>query len=246
MRRLVPDPIGPVDPEEEYAIDAELPWHVRASFISSVDGAVTVQGRSGGLGGEADRAVFALLRDLSDTILVGAGTARAEGYQASRPRDRRRDRRLRNALPTAPVLALVSERLDLDTDGGLFPADEPRTIVITSHASPARRRAELAERADVLVHGTDSVDLRVALAELRGRGLRRVHCEGGPRLFAGMVAAGLVDELCLTVAPLLTGPGADRIVTGPGTGPPVDAEPGPVLEQDGYLFLRYRLRPPQG
>lgn len=242
MRALLPEPRADVDLEAAYAVPPDLPFHVRTSFISSADGAVTLDGRSGGLGNAADKAIFGLGRDLADVILVGAGTARAEAYGASRPRGERLARRRRHGQPDAPVMALVSERLALDVDGDLFPADEPRTVVLTSAASPADRRVRLAEHADVVVCGDASVDLAAGLAALRERGLRRVHCEGGARLFAGMLAADLVDELCLTLAPLLTGPGADRIVTGAPMPTPAYGTLRHVLEDEGYLYLRYDLR----
>ncbi|MBA3250069.1 MAG: dihydrofolate reductase family protein [Geodermatophilaceae bacterium] len=242
MRRLLPDPAGEVDLESEYIVDPDSAWHVRASFISSADGAVTLDGRSGGLGNAADKRVFGLARDLADVILVGAGTARAEAYRASRPTGARLERRRRHGLPDAPLMAVVSERLQLDLDSDLFPTDEPRTVVITSGASPPDIRAAVAEHAEVLVHGDDTVDLTAAVAALRRRGLRRVHCEGGPRLFAGLVAAGLVDELCLTLAPLLTGPGAERIVTGAPWPAPAYGVLRHVLEDENYLFLRYDLK----
>lgn len=244
MRRLVPVSTDHVDLEVAYAVPDEVAWHVRTSFISSADGAVTLAGRSGGLGNAADRRVFALLRDLSDVILVGAGTARDEGYRAPRPVGRRLQRRQRHGLPDAPVLALVSEGLAFDLDSGLFPDDLPRTIVITSSASPVHRRTALAVRADVLVCGEQAVDLEAAVSALRCRGFRRVHLEGGPRLFAAALATpGLVDELCLTLAPILTGPGAGRIVTGPELKAPAGMSLRHVLEEDGYLYLRYQLRP---
>ncbi len=241
MRRLLPSADTDVDTEAAYAVVPDTGWLVRASFISSTDGAVSVEGRSAGLGSPADTHVFGLLRDLSDAILVGAGTARTEGYAASRPRGARLDRRRRNGSPDAPVMVLVSDGLEFDIGGGLFPADEPRTVVVTSGASSAERRSALSRHAEVLVCGEAEVDLSQAMEELRTRGVRRVHCEGGPRLFAGMLARGLVDELCLTLAPLLAGPGADRIVTGPPTPSLVGAELRHVLEEDGYLFLRYLL-----
>jgi len=241
MRALLPVAADEVDLEAAYAVPRSTPFHVRASFISSADGAVTLDGHSGGLGNAADKEIFGLARDLADVILVGAGTARAEAYGASQPTGRRLERRRRHGLPDAPVMAVVSERLQFELDSDLFPTDEPRTVVITSGASPADARAALAERAEVLVYGDDTVDLAAAVASLRWRGLRRVHCEGGPRLFAGLLAVGLVDELCLTLAPLLTGPGAERIVTGGPWPTSLYGELMHVLEEDGYLYLRYRL-----
>lgn len=242
MRSLLPVASERVDLEAAYAVPPETPFHVRASFISSADGAVTLDGRSGGLGNAADKEIFGLARDLADVILVGAGTARAEAYGASRPIGRRLERRRRHGLPDAPVMALVSESLQFDLGSDLFPTDEPRTVIYTSDASPRLRRARLERHADVVVVGMSDVDLRTVVADLRHRDLRRVHCEGGPRLFAGLVSAGLVDELCLTYAPLLTGPKAGRIVTGQGWGNAVRASMQHLLEDEGYLYARYQLQ----
>ncbi len=241
MRRLFPVAAEEVDLEAEYAVSPDVPWHVRTSFISSADGAVTLAGRAGGLGNAADRRVFALLRDLSDVILVGAGTARTEGYGAPRPTGARRDRRRRHGLPDAPTMAVVSQRLEFDTGSDLFPDDEPRTIVVTCRSASPQRRVELARSAEVLVYGEEAVDLPAAAAALRERGLRRVHLEGGPALFGAALAGGLVDELCLTLAPMLVGPGPDRIVAGADLPDPAALSLAHVLAEDGYLFLRYSV-----
>lgn len=232
-----------VDLEAAYALAPDLGWHVRTSFICAADGAVSVDGRAGGLGNASDRAVFGLLRDLSDVILVGAGTARAEGYGAPRPTGGRLERRRRHRLPDAPVMALVSAGLAFEPGSPLFPADDgPRTVIYTSKSAPAGRRAALVDRADVVDCGEDAVDLAAVASDLRARGLHRVHLEGGPRLFGGMLAEGLVDELCLTVAPLLAGPGADRIVNGAPMPVPTGMHLLHTLTDENYLYLRYSLR----
>jgi 5-amino-6-(5-phosphoribosylamino)uracil reductase len=252
VRRLLPATEGPpadLDDDalaEAYAVPTPTgrPWHLRMNFVSSVDGGVTVDERSAGLSNPADQRVFALLRDLADVVLVGAGTARTEGYRAERYGPDRRRRRVQLGRAELPVIAVVSGSLDLDSTSKLFTDTEStaRTVVITCRAAPRDRMAALAEVADVLVAGDDRVDLTAALAELAERGLARVLSEGGPTLFGALLAAGLVDELCLTVSPLLTGPGTGRIVAGPVL---ADA-PYPVallhlLAEDGALLLRYAL-----
>jgi riboflavin biosynthesis pyrimidine reductase len=250
VRRLLPAADGPpADLDdgllaEAYAVPAGLPWHLRINFVTSADGGVTVDDRSAGLSNPADKRTFALLRDLADVVLVGAGTARTEGYRAERYGPERRRRRLELGRAEVPVIAVVSASGDLDPASTLFAAAEPaaRTVVITCRAAPADRTAALAEVADVLVAGDDRVDLAAAVGRLAQRGLARVLCEGGPTLFGALLAAGLVDELCLTVSALLTGPGTGRIVAGPL----LDDAPYPltllhVLEQDGALLLRYAL-----
>lgn len=214
---------------------------LRANMVASADGAGFLEGRSGGLSSAADRHLFGLLRVLCDVVLVGAGTARIEGYRPARRREELAG--LRAGRTATPPIALVSRSLDLDPGAALFAGAPPdaRTIVITCEASPAGRRASLARAADVIVAGDGAVDLDAALAALRDRGLGRVLCEGGPRLLGDIAAAGLLDELSLTISPLLAGPGAIRITTGEGFA----ARPltlAHVLLDDGYLFCRYLTR----
>ncbi|MGZ3147357.1 pyrimidine reductase family protein [Lentzea chajnantorensis] len=218
--------------EDLYGYPADRTW-VTANFVSSVDGAVTVDGRSAGLGSPADKRIYLLGRDLADVVLVGAGTVLAEGYRGARPDVARRERLgLAPALPIAVVTARgsLTPGLPLFTDTAVPP------IVVTT------ARAELPELpADVVVAGEDEVDLAVAVRELAARGLRRINLEGGPKLFGTMLAAGLVDELNLTVAPVLAAGDAGRIAHGPG-GVPADLELRSVLRADDVLLLRYRRR----
>lgn len=218
---------------------------LRANMVASLDGAATVDGRSGGLSGEADEQVFAMLRALADVILVGAGTARAEGYRPVRPdSEGRRWSWLREGrTPSAPI-AVITRALDLDTDGPLIAGAPPhaRTIVITTESAPQQRRTAAARTAEVVVAGEASVDLKAAVDALAERGHQRISCEGGPHLLAQLAGAGLLDELCLTVSPLLAGPGADRIVTGGLPMPGGGTQPltlAHTLADDGYLICRY-------
>ena len=140
---------------------------------------------------------------------------------------------------------MISRRLDLDPDSPLITAApaHARTIVITVAQAPADRRAELARHADVIVAGEETVDLQAAVGALAERGYRRLLAEGGPHLLAQLLETGLLDELCLTIGPLMAGPGAPRIVTGaPGTDPvatPLPLTLAHVLEDDGFLLCRY-------
>ncbi len=235
-------PIPPWDDAalaELYAYPREH-W-LRATMVSSADGAGFLDGRSAGLSSEDDRRLFGVLRVLADVILVGAGTARTENYKPARRRPALAA--LRAGRAPAPPIALVSRSLDLDLESPLFaqaPADA-RTIVITCAASPAPLRTAAARVADVIVAGEEAVDLGKAVGALAARGLSRVLCEGGPHLLAQVTAAGLLDELCLTVSPLLAGPGPHRITEGaPFTPRPMKL--GHVLEADGFLFCRYVTR----
>jgi riboflavin biosynthesis pyrimidine reductase len=226
VRRLRPDPADDVDLRAAYAVDAER--HVRVNFVSSLDGAVTIEGKSAALGSDADRALFALLRTMTDVVLVGAGTVRTENYGGAKPSDGH-----------APPIAVVSRSLDLDPASRFFADVTARPIVVTCATSPDRVRDRLREVADVVVAGDEDVDVAAALDLLAERGLRRVLCEGGPHLLGARATAGRVDEMCLTLAPVLAGGNAGRIVAGylPDVVEPMQLRH--VLEEDGYLFLRY-------
>ena len=226
MRRLRPDPGDDVDLAAAYEIASAR--HVRANFVSSLDGAVTLSGKSAGLSSEADRALFHLLRQLTDVVLVGAGTVRAENYGGAKVVDGH-----------APPIAVVSKSLDLDVSSRLFKNTTVRPIIVTCAASPDDIRARLDAVADVIVAGDADVDIHRALDLLAARGLGRVLCEGGPHLLGSLAAAGVLDELCLTLSPLIAGGAAGRIVAGylPEVVEPMHLRH--VLEDDGHLFLRY-------
>lgn len=240
MRQLLPTYAEEADLPAAYAYPADRTW-LRANMVSSLDGSAVQSGRSGGLSGPGDKDVLAVLRGLADVVLVGAGTARAEGYRAPRAKPAYADLRAGLGQRPAPTLALVSRRLDLDPDSALFTGDE-RTLVVTDEHSEAAARERLGEVADVLVAGSDDVDLPYACALLSDRGLRRVLCEGGPRLLGAVVAAGLLDELCLTLSPKAVGGAGTRIVHGPDLD--VGFRLAHLLEDDGVLLARY-LRTPE-
>jgi riboflavin biosynthesis pyrimidine reductase len=249
MRALLPEPAEDVDVHQWYAADWLLPGGLRMNFVASVDGAATAAGLSRGLQTPGDNRIFAALRDLADVVVAGAGTVRAEGYGAVELSPRRREFRRLHGLDEALPTAVVSRSLNLDPASPLFAADRPRTIVITSAAADQRVLEALDGIADVVVCGEADVDLARARCALEGRGLRRILCEGGPHLFADMLRAGVVDELCLSISPLLAGPGAPRIVAGLGRpGPHAEQAAEPerlhltgLLEEDGALFCRYRV-----
>ncbi|MGI5129696.1 pyrimidine reductase family protein [Pseudonocardia sp. CA-107938] len=205
---------------------------VRVNFVASVDGAVSVDGRSRGLQTPADQEIFRLLRRLCDVVLVGAGTARAEDYGGARKPG--------HAGVAPPPIAVVTGSADLDPASRLFTDTTVAPIVLTTAAAPEQRLAAIADAgADVaLLDGLTPAHL---LAELDRRGLHRVLCEGGPGLFGDLVAGGAVDELCLTVAPIAAGGTAGRISRGPAGAPPQQLDlAGAIRDHDGTLLLRYR------
>ena len=217
----------PLDLPDLY--DVPGPW-LRAGFVTTLDGTVAVDGTSTGLGGTADKAVFRALRTVADAVLVGHGTARDEDY---------------GAVPVPPAAAAWRANHDRSSDVPLVVISRSGRVDPTARwlSGPALlvvpRSAEVADLpVEVLRVGVDDVDLVELLAELRLRGLTRLLCEGGPGLLADLLAAGLVDELCLTHEPLLLG--------GPGLLPhPVPAtrlELTQLLVDDpGVLLARWRV-----
>jgi riboflavin biosynthesis pyrimidine reductase len=212
---------------------------LRVNLVTSLDGAVAIEGRTQGLSGAVDKRVFGILRMLCDVLVVGAGTLKAEGYGPLDLGDRRRRIRRELGLPPDPPLVVVSARLTLSPDHPALVAAPVRPIVLTPATSPPDRRAALAQVADLVVAGEHTVDFAGALAELRTRGLSQVLCEGGPRVFAALTAADLVDELCLTLSPLLAGGDPGRLSAGTPTPAPRGLPLRHVLCEDDVLLLRY-------
>ncbi len=245
VRRLLPSPaadeLGDTELIDELAYDdAVLPF-VRANMIASVDGAAAGgDGRSGSLGGPADRRVFHVLRGLADVVVAGAGTVRAEAYGPAELEPATRQRRRRLGQRPAAIVAVASARLDVDLDGPLLSGPRDAGLVLTATAAPADRRRAVAERMDVLVVGEEHVDPVRAVAALAERGLGRIHCEGGPTLLAAWAAAGVVDELCLTISPQLIGGGAPRVLRGTALRPAQGLALTGLLEEEGALFARWR------
>jgi len=210
MRSIWPES-GELDDAALKAAYAQPPG-VRANFVSSIDGAATLADRSGGLGNPTDQKLMGVLREACDVVLVGAGTVRAEHYDL-----------------VSPKMAIVTRSLDVD------PQEFADALIVTVASAPADRRALFK---DVLICGEDDVDGRSMVDQLAERGLNRVLCEGGPHLLGSLQAADALDELCLSVGPLLAGPGAVRITAG------VPVEPqrmrlAHVLTDGEMLFTRY-------
>src|SRR5215218_1952960 len=242
MRQLFPVAADPVDPNDVYA---DLPHAngrpaVRLNMIASVDGATSVDGLSGALGGPADHEVFFAMRSLADFVLVAAGTVRAEGYGPAELAPETQDVRRRKGQTPVPAIAVVSRKLDLDWSSPFFTDALVRPMVVTVEAAPDAQLSEAAKVADVVIAGEHDVDLGQALDAIAERGARSVLAEGGPSLNAQLAGAGLLDELCLTLSPAVVGGAAKRIVTGPALDPKSPLYLRSVCEDRGYLFLRYR------
>lgn len=241
MRRLLPSP-APVDLADCYARLEPPPGWVAIGMVGSVDGASTISGTSSGLGASGDRAAFRALRALADVVLVGLGTAVAERYRATWSPRGVEARSQRGQAPL-PRLALVTGTGAVPPD--LRALDDPQRppLVLTTAAGAVVARQQVGDRAEVVALEADAtgrVRPRAIVDELADRGLGRVVCEGGPTLNHSMVAAGVVDELFVTIAPVLVGGGPGLVGRGLATGPR------PLVLQElrvhgSELVCRYRL-----
>ncbi|WP_432175962.1 pyrimidine reductase family protein [Streptomyces sp. Tue6028] len=227
---------------EAYAYpDVRGPW-LRANMVSTLDGAAQHDGRSQPISSATDMRVFGVLRGLADAVVVGAETVRQEGYRPARAREAFAALREAAGQGPAPAIAVVSAGLDLDFSLPLFTSPLVPTLVLTGAAAdPDRIEAARAAGARVLIAGDGAgVDPARAVRALGDLGLTRLLTEGGPRLLGQLIAAGVLDELCLTVSPMLTAGGAQRIAGGPSVTVPKRFELVSLLEEAGFLYSRYR------
>lgn len=213
-----------VRPEELAARYARPAGHLgawlRVNFVATVDGAAQGEdGRSGGINNAADKLVFDALRDLADVLVVGAGTLRTEEYDA----------------PRLPLVVLSRSGIVPERLRGAEPG---RVLLATTAAAPGLAEArELLGQDHVWVLGDDEVDLAALKARLAGRGWTEQLCEGGPSLLRAMLAAGVVDELCLTTVPRLIAGDHLRVTAGPGIDVPLELAL--LLEDHGTLLARW-------
>lgn len=216
LRRLFPTSASH-DLDDLYT-DLTLPapdhgW-VSLCMVSSVDGAITVQGRSGGVGGPVDKLAFSRIRATNDVSLVGAGTVRTERYGPLVGTAARREARIERGLSPVPRLAIVSASGHLDPDLPVFTDPEHRPLLLVGSDADPAALARLNDLADIhtltgtWVAATDVIETLVSL------GLRRIVCEGGPHLNQALLAADRVDEVFLTLAPKLVGGAALRMSAG--------------------------------
>jgi riboflavin biosynthesis pyrimidine reductase len=265
VRQIFPehkDPLGPADPLSAagplrpgdsgaedlvaaladiyaYPSGADQVW-VRANFVASIDGAIAADGKSGGLSGPADRLVFTVLRSLADVVVAGASTVRTERYRQAQPGELWQ--RLRTGRPPAPPIAVVTRRLELDLSDRLFGQgpDRARTIVLTTELAGEERIKEASRVADVVVAGAHTVTVQAMLDALTARGHHRILVEGGTMLLGQLVEEHMLDELCLTVSPVIEGGhGAGRLTSSNGPAGLTEMRLESVLEDDGFLLTRY-------
>lgn len=240
----LPDTTGPLDDDAlralyAYPTDLSRPW-VRVNFVSSLDGAVEVDGKSGALGSPSDKKVFGVLRELADVVVVGAGTVRTENYGGARTSDALRERRTAAGLQAVPPVAVVTASCDLPTDLRLFTDTTVPPIILTSaQSSPDRRHALRNAGADVRIIADNDIDAPALVAAFTDAGWTRVLCEGGPSLFGRLVEDNAVDDLCLTLTPVLTAGTAGRIATSPHAALTRMRRAHVVCADDGTLLGRW-------
>jgi riboflavin-specific deaminase-like protein len=217
--------------------------HVMLNMIATADGRASLGGRSGPLSDRADRALFHGLRSAVDAVLVGAATLRTERYGRILPDVSRRQRRAQQGLSEEPLACIVSGRMTIAQDIPLLAEPAARVVVLT--ASQASLPATAAHVEYVRAERDGQLDLAAAIAELYERhAVQSLLCEGGPHLARQLLGAGLIDELFLSLAPMLAGgepAGGEalRILAGEELTPPVALELRSVLQSGSELFLRY-------
>lgn len=241
INQLIPHAAGARTDEELldlYSYPADSPW-VRFNFIASLDGSATHQGLSASLGNPGDRRLFGLIRRLCDVIVVGAGTVRAEGYAGPLVSDEDSRWRTAHGLAAHPALAIISGTLALDPQSDLFRLSPVRPLIFTTAAADREQVQAFSEVADVVVAGEESVDGRRCTALLHAQGLGQILCEGGPGVFGSFIAEDGVDELCLSLSPLLTGGQGPQIAAGDDSPDLRRLTLVSLLESDSALYGRW-------
>jgi riboflavin biosynthesis pyrimidine reductase len=224
-----------------YPDDLRSCW-VRGNMIASLDGGATDEGKAGGLAGPGDRAVFALMRQLADVIVVGAGTVRIENYSGAQFSPTQRQARQRRGQAEVPPIAVITNSGVFDHDAKLFTRTEVRPLILTSSEAVADANGRLGSVAEIVdASGTDPrrVDAATVLRVLADRKLFRVLTEGGPQFLGFLIEQDLLDELCLTIAPLLVGGAAPRIASGVGQIHTRLRRSHLLADDAGYLYTRY-------
>jgi riboflavin biosynthesis pyrimidine reductase len=259
LRMLLPGPavVGDLDDErgeaaqalaDLYAYPDPLPAHgwVRASMVSTLDGSATGRdGLSGTIGAAADRMVFDVLRALADVVVVGTGTTRAENYDLPAVSPEFTERRATAGQHPTPTLALVTRSGELPpslgTPAGTTPDSTSRMLAVTcANADVDALRRQVGPE-QVVVAGKNEVDPMIAVAQLADRGLPRVLLENGPELLGCFISAGRLNELCLTLSPMLVAGGGPQITHGPAG--LLRVRPAHLVECDDLLFSRWLVRP---
>ncbi|MDT5264382.1 MAG: hypothetical protein QOI90_1008 [Mycobacterium sp.] len=215
---------------------------VRANMISSLDGGATDDGKAGGLAGPGDRALFARMRQEADVVVVGAATVRIENYSGAQMSVSQRQERQSRGQAEVPPIAVITHSADFEHDAKLFTRAEVPPLILTCRETVDDVRARfdaLADVVDASGRHTDRVDPAAVLDILDRRGMRRVLTEGGPSLLSLFIAGDLLDELCVTIAPILVGGQARRIASGSGESHTRMRRSHLLTDDEGYLYTRY-------
>lgn len=242
MKRLLPDCAETTIAEQLRDFDpvgraSGARPYVYTNFALTVDGHATIAGRAGPIGTATDQAMLMALRAGAQAVMVGAGTLRAERYGRLLPDQQARAARERRGLSHDPLAVIVSGRLDLPWDAGLFTCGAGRVLIFTaSEAEPPQTATPVR-----VVRHAGSVDLAAAMRYLRTeRGIAALLCEGGPTLHGNLIAAGLVDELFVTFGPKLAGGAGPRLVERLAERQ-IGLDLRWLLSDDGELFARYAV-----
>ena len=251
LRRIYPNPgvASPAEAAAEMRASAEVPEerpYLALNFAATADGRITIGGRSGPIGNDADRELFHALRAESHAVMVGAATVNGERYGKLIRDPERRERRLAAGLEPDPLAVVVSARLTIDPNVPLLQDPDSRVVIVTAsldqlegvrarveYLRPPEAPAEVREGPAVLA----LAPLMVLLRERYGVGL--VLCEGGSVLAGALLREHLVDTLLLSLAPKLAGGDGPTVVTAPPLEPPAEMELATAHEAGGHLFLRY-------
>ena len=237
----IPDPLTPY-----LDVDRTQPRHecwVTGHMVAGLDGTAAIHGRVGALSTEPDQDLFRRMRQIADVVMVGAQTVRSEGYAPMRLSEPARAQRRTRGQSEMPPVAVVSRSLDLDWSSQVF-AEAPehaRTIVITCAKADPVRLAAAEQAATVIIAGDDRVEPAAALQALAGLGYRVVLCEGGPRWLGELVAADRLDELCLSISPMMGGDALPVSVAPPGADIAQFSLKSTMVADD-TLFLRYESK----
>ena len=225
------DTVAPID------FYSDPPDGVRVNMVNTLDNEAAFGGRVAAISDPTDHRLLLDLRAFADVLLVGAGTVRAESYGRVILTERQiRLRRTALGHDLPPPVAVVTSKGLLPRESRLFGVT-PRPLVITTSAGAAANDSGVDH--EVIVAGHDQVDLPQAIDALRERGFRRILCEGGPSLLQALAEHDLIDEMCVTVSPMIAG--------GQGGSPrPETKLDGPrrmklahVLSHNDFLYLRY-------
>jgi riboflavin-specific deaminase-like protein len=241
VRRLLPDQAETTVADQLAELDLQDLAHpdrpyLILNFATTLDGRAAISGKSGAIGSDIDTETLQRLRTRVDAVMIGAGTMRAERYGRIVSEPDFRAYRERTGLTHDPLGVIVSNRLELPWDAGLFTDGGGQVVIFTASD---QEPPETATPVTVVRH-PEGVELDLALELLLNEhGIKSVLCEGGPTLHGRLREGGLADELFLTIAPKIAGGEGPRVLEG-ALADIDQVELAWLLESDSELFTRYR------